>query len=135
MELLSKLGLIAVGGAVGSVLRYLVSGLAQRLLERVLSQPLPVGTLAVNTLGSFAIGFLFVALSGLGRAPAHRDLVLIGLIGGFTTFSTFAYEVFTLANDGQRGLAVLNITLNNVLGIVAAAGGYRLAERIYGVTM
>lgn len=132
-----KLVWIAVGGGIGSVLRYWLAGFVQRLAASPGSSPaalFPVGTLTVNVLGSLALGFLACALAGPLLVREELKLALtIGLLGGFTTFSTFAAETFALGNERAYGLALLNIVLNNGLAIAAALVGYRAAERIYGV--
>lgn len=125
-----KLVMIAAGGAVGALLRYAVSGWAQRIA----SGSFPTGTLFVNLLGCFLIGFLGAFFAGphLIR-DEYRVALLVGLLGAFTTFSTFGWETFTLANGGQLGLAVVNIALSNGAGLVAVWFGYRMSEQWFGV--
>ena len=94
----------------------------------------PVGTLLVNVSGCLAIGFV----SGLFAGPVliREELrigLTIGLLGGFTTFSTFGLESFLLVNDGQRLAAAANVVLSCLLGILAVIVGYRVAERLFGV--
>lgn len=118
--------LVGAGGFVGSVLRYLVSGWVQQLAG---GHWLPYGTLTVNVLGCLAIGLL----SGLAEnlqvlSPQTRALLLIGLLGGFTTFSTFGYETFAMARDGQVLAAVGNMGLQLVLGLAAVWLGYTLSQ-------
>jgi CrcB protein len=122
--------LIAAGGALGSVLRYAIQGWVQRLT----SGSFPLGTLAVNVAGCMLIGFLAAALTGpvLVREE-YRIGLTVGILGGFTTFSAFGLETFNLANDGQFRLALANVVLSCGLGFVAVWGGYRLAERWFGV--
>jgi CrcB protein len=125
-----KYALIAVGGAAGSLLRYLLQGWGQALT----ASTFPLGTLVVNVLGCFAIGFLSFALSGPWPvAPEYRIGLLVGVLGGFTTFSAFGWETFAMANDGQGLRALLNVLLSVALGLVAVWGGYRIAERWFGV--
>ncbi len=132
---MEKLFLIAIGGGIGSVLRYSVAHWSQLLFSSNTLTPFPLGTLLVNTFGSFALGFLAYALPGvLWLPPQYRVAILVGLLGGFTTFSTYAFETFNYLNDGQWGVAGLNFLLNNSLALAAALIGFRLAERIYGVT-
>lgn len=119
---LSQALVVGLGGFLGSVLRFMVGGWAQRLA------PLggfPVGTLAVNVCGCLAIGLL----GGLADQrqwldAGQRLFLLVGVLGGFTTFSSFAFETFGLAQDGALGRALLNILLQLVLGLGAAAAGY-----------
>lgn len=125
-----KLLLVGAGGFIGSVLRYGASG----LVHRVLTEPLfPYGTLVVNILGCLFIGFL----SGLSETsqvltPDARLFLLIGLLGGFTTFSTFGYESFSVARDGEFGLMFLNIGLHVVLGLGAVWLGHALSRLFAG---
>ena len=129
-----KFLLIALGGALGSVLRYVVQGFVQRLCANTSAVSFPVGTLAVNLFGCLLIGLL----GGIFVGPQlireeYRIGLTIGILGGFTTFSTFGFESFQLVNDGQHWLALLNVALSCVLGIVAVGVGYRLAETFFGV--
>lgn len=117
--------LIAVGSGVGGVLRYLVSGLVARTLGEVF----PLGTLAVNVLGSFVIG-LFVALTGPdGRLlidPRLRQAFTLGVCGGFTTFSSFSMQTLALLQDGEWELAALNVVASLVLCLLAVWAGWEL---------
>ena len=118
---------IAGGGALGALLRYWVSTGVYTLIGR----NFPYGTLAVNVLGSLLMGFLYVWL--LERMPggvAMRAFLLIGLLGAFTTFSTFSIETLNLMEAGQLAKAVLNTLLSVVLCILAAALGVMLARQI-----
>lgn len=125
-----KWSLIALGGAVGSMLRYAVQGWAQRLTDG----SFPIGTFVVNMVGCLAIGFLsgFFASPQLIREE-YRIGITIGLLGGFTTFSTFGLESFNLVNDGELRLALLNVLASCGIGLVAVWAGYRLAEHWFGV--
>ena len=121
---------IAVGGALGSILRYAMQGWVQRLT----ASTFPLGTFAVNVLGCLLIGLVsgFFAGPQLVREE-YRIGLTIGVLGGFTTFSTFGLETFNLANDGEFRLALLNMLLSCVVGFAAVWIGYRLAERFFGV--
>ena len=116
--------LIAIGGAIGSVARYSFSLLMYRF-----GPPLfPVGTFAVNLVGCVAFG----AVAGLAQqrnvfGPETRAFLLIGLLGGFTTFSTFAFESLQLLRDGQFSLAAVNIVGQVVVGIVGLWAGFAIA--------
>jgi CrcB protein len=125
-----KLGLIAVGSAFGGVLRYAVQGWGQRLIEGAF----PLGTLMVNVIGCFLIGFLNAAFTGpLLIREEYRIALTVGVLGGFTTFSAFGWETFSLANDGQGIRSLANLLLSVTLGMTAVWGGYRMAERWFGV--
>ena len=115
---------IGLGGACGSVLRYLVAGWAQQLSN---TTTFPVGTLAVNVIGCLVIGVLAGLSENAGVfGPMARAFLLIGLLGGFTTFSTFAYETTALTRDAQFFSAFLNIALQVTTGLFAAWLGYKL---------
>jgi CrcB protein len=125
-----KLILIVIGSGLGGALRYVMSGVVQRLGDGLF----PSGTLAVNLLGCLLIGFLSPALASLSPVREEvRMMLLIGVLGGFTTFSTFGMETFALLNDGQRLGALVNVLASVVGGVAAVWLGYRLAERWLGV--
>jgi CrcB protein len=118
--------LVGVGGFLGSVLRFGVSGLVHRYLP---SAAFPYGTLTVNVLGCLAIGLL----AGLTDArqvlgPGARLFLFLGLLGGFTTFSTFGYETVALLKDAERWRATMNIALHLGLGLSAVWAGYALSR-------
>jgi fluoride exporter len=125
-----KLSLIALGGAIGSLLRYAVQGWVHRAVESVF----PWGTLAVNISACLAIGMLagFFASPQLIREE-YRVGLTVGILGGYSTFSTFGLETFNLAKDSQYTLAVLNVLLSCAAGFLAVWLGYRAAERWFGV--
>ncbi|MBI1336403.1 MAG: fluoride efflux transporter CrcB [Phycisphaera sp.] len=128
-----KLLLIGIGGATGSLLRYSVSGWMQRIGERLGDGSFPLGTLTVNVVGCFLIAVLNVALIGPWMVrEEYRIGLLVGVLGGFTTFSSFGWETLSLVNNGQWAYAVTNIVLNNLLGLAAALAGYRLAMVWFG---
>ena len=118
--------LVGVGGFLGSIFRYLVSGWVQDLLGKPYW---PYGTLAVNVLGCLLLGFL-VGLAEMRNVfnPEARALLFIGVLGGFTTFSAFAVETSALLRDGVLPGAAANILLQVVLGIGAALIGYHLSQ-------
>jgi CrcB protein len=127
---LQNLLLIGSGGFAGAILRYTLGGLVHR---HVSAGGLPYGTLAVNLLGCLLIG----ALAGLADSrpvfsPGLRVFLFIGLLGGFTTFSTFGYETFALARDGEFLQASLNIVISVVLGLALLWGAYLLTARVSG---
>lgn len=129
-----KILFIGLGGAIGSIGRYCVQGWAQRLIEGTHAASWPVGTLVVNILGCFLIG----VLSGLFASPIfireeYRIGLTVGILGGFTTFSTFGLESFHLLNNGQYRLLFANIFSSCAVGLLAVVIGYRLAERWFGV--
>lgn len=127
---MTKWVLIAAGGAFGSLLRYAIQGWVQRAANGTF----PLGTLAVNVTGCLLLGFLAALFTGpLLLREDYRIGLTVGILGGFTTFSTFGLESFTLINAGQFGLAFLNIILSCGLGLLAVWLGYRAAEHWFGV--
>jgi CrcB protein len=127
---MDRLLAIAAGGAVGATLRYLVAG----LVHRISGASFPWGTLTVNILGCFVLGLLGTAIAGplLMREELRLGL-LVGLLGAFTTFSTFGWETMMLLSNGRWALATGNLLLSNGLGLLAVFCGYRLAQRIWGI--
>lgn len=120
--------LVGVGGFLGSIARYLVSGYIQDRTGEIF----PFGTLAVNVIGCFVIG----GLSELAEAraflsPEARALVVIGVLGGFTTFSTFGNETVNLLRDGEWAFAVMNLLTHAVLAIGAVWVGRTTAHTIW----
>ena len=127
---MNKWLLIAAGGALGSLLRYALQGWVQRLA----GGSFPAGTLAVNLIGCLLIGFLAAAFTGpLLIREEYRIGLTVGILGGFTTFSTFGLETFMLANEGQWKYALLNVVLSCAVGFAAVWLGYRAAQRWFGV--
>ncbi len=124
-----RLLLIFFAGGCGCLLRYGLAGWVQRFGNG----SFPAGTLIVNVIGCVAIGFPASLFTGpMLIREEYRLAVLVGLLGGFTTFSTFGYETIMLTGNGQFGLAALNVLLSNGLGLAAAWLGARLAVAIYG---
>ena len=109
--------LVAIGGAAGSVLRFA----AGRLAVHLLGPDTVWGTLFVNLTGSFALGFFLAWAMQRGEISADlRALVAIGLLGGYTTFSTLSYDTIRLLESGDLTRAGLNIAANLFLGLAAA---------------
>ena len=124
---------VALGGSLGSVARYLLQGSVQRRAGEAQGWAaiFPWGTLAVNVLGCLLIGFLAVLFEERPLiAPATRTFLLIGLLGGFTTFSSFGFETFALARDGSTLLALANVATSVLAGLVAVVAGALLARAL-----
>jgi len=124
---MSNILYIAVGGSVGAVMRYLVS----TGVHAVLGRGFPYGTLTVNVIGSFLMGFLFVFMlerSSLG--PEWRALILIGFLGAFTTFSTFSIETLNLIESGAMVRAMANILVSVITCILATWLGVILGRQL-----
>lgn len=114
---MERILLVGLGGAVGSVLRYLVSGWVQ---DATRSISFPFGTLAVNIIGCFVIGVLSYLADARGLlTPELRALFVVGILGGFTTFSSFGNETLALARDGEFLYALANIAASFLFGLGA----------------
>lgn len=118
---------VAAGGAIGSVLRFWVSN----GMYAVLGRGFPIGTLTVNVVGCLAMGLLYVLLlERMAVGPEWRAALLIGVLGGFTTFSSFSIETFNLIEGGELFKALLNVILSVLSCIVATWLGVALARQI-----
>jgi fluoride exporter len=118
---------IAFAGLVGTLVRYWLSG----LVARQYGETFPWGTLAVNLIGSFLAGAMYyLADERFLIPPAWRTIILIGLLGGFTTFSSYGLQTFTLLRDGEIGLATFNIAVSNVLGLLMVWAGYVVSKAL-----
>ena len=123
-----RVALVALGGAIGSVARYGVGALA----AQVFGASFPSGTLVVNLTGSFLISIIMhVALAGTAISLEMRIFLTTGIMGGFTTYSSFNYETLALINQRAYGLAVLNVAATVVgcflTGVLGLAAGRALA--------
>lgn len=111
---------VGAGGFLGASARYLAGGLVYRYVEA----QFPYATFLVNVSGCFGIGFLAVlAEERFAIGPEARLFLMTGVLGGYTTFSTFGYETFTLARDGSYALAALNVVGQVALGLLAVWAG------------
>lgn len=124
-----QLSAVALGGAAGSVLRYLL-GL---LVHGGLGKGFPFGTLAVNVLGSLAVGYFATLLPHTEQpAPLLRLLLITGLLGGFTTFSAFSIETLGLLQAGDLHKALLNVAATLCLCMLCVWAGYAFARTLHG---
>lgn len=120
---------VGVGGFIGSALRYLVSGWVQQLSK---SLDFPYGTLTVNLIGCFVIGFLGQLAEARGVfASETRLLVFIGVLGGFTTFSSFGNDTLNLARSGQMFNALINVAVNVIFGLLLVWSGRTVAYLVW----
>jgi CrcB protein len=122
---MQRLILIGFAGFAGTLMRYWLS----EWTARRFGETFPTGTLVVNLIGCFLAGLLFyVMFDRYLVSPAIRTIILIGLLGGFTTFSSFGLQTFTLLRDGEVGLALFNIAISNVGGLLMVWVGYSSAK-------
>src|SRR5262245_22674404 len=120
-----KVALIGVAGLIGTLSRYWLSGWA----DQWWGGTFPFGTLVVNLLGCFVIGFLFhVTEERFLIDPIVRSAVLVGFLGGFTTFSSFGIQSFNLLRDGEVFLASANILISNIAGLLLVWIGYAISR-------
>lgn len=124
--ILSNIICVGLGGAAGAILRYCVSILFSGT-QFCLSLP----TITVNITGSFLIGFLSAIFTAYSAPTALRMLLIVGLLGGYTTFSTFAFDSSSLMLKGEWQLFILNILINNIGSILAAIGGLFLGKFLF----
>jgi len=119
-----RLLVIALGGAIGTLARYLMGGLDYRFSSGIF----PISTLVVNVTGSLVIGFLWGIVDRFAISPNVRMFIFIGVLGGYTTFSTFSLETFNLMKDGEYRIALMNVVLSAVLSIAAVFLGYFISK-------
>ena len=126
MNYLISILLVGSGGFIGSAARYAAGGAIHRFIPGV---TFPWGTVVVNIVGCFLIGMI-AALTQTRQlfTPETRLLLMVGVLGGFTTFSTFGYETFALLRDGEQLRAFANVAIQVIAGLVAVWLGYALAR-------
>ena len=122
-----RLLLIGLAGLLGTLGRYALSG----IIARRFGETFPTGTLVVNVVGCFLAGFLFCLMQDRFLVnDVVRTAIMIGFLGGFTTFSSFGLQTFTLMRDGEMGLAAINVLVSNAAGLLTVWAGYSLARFI-----
>ena len=130
MQLLQQYLVIGLGGALGSMLRFGIGTFIDSSVSKA-GQIFPWGTIVVNITGCFIIGFIAtISSAGDGRlmlSPLTRSFITIGILGGYTTFSSFSLQTLTLAQDGQWGGAAANVLISVVLCLVGVWLGAMLA--------
>lgn len=119
--------LVAVGGALGAVARFVVGN----AVSRAIGSALPYGTFVINVIGCFAMGLLMTIIVDRELLPATwRLLLCVGLLGGFTTFSSFGYEALMLLTEGRMLAALAYVGGSVVLGLMAAGMGVLCARAL-----
>jgi len=125
--MVQQLTAVAIGGAAGAVMRWLMAGAVQRWTGTAF----PWGTFAVNALGSFLLGFLFVWLIERSTAGELARLALtVGMLGAFTTFSTYSLESIRLLQEGALGMAAANVMGQVIVCLVLTWLGIQIARVI-----
>lgn len=125
--MLNTIGLVALGGAIGATLRFCVVSAAFRLF----GEGLPLGTMAVNIAGSFLMGIAAIALLERGHGATLVPFVMIGILGGFTTFSAFSMDAIALFEKGRLAMAAFYIFGSMGLSITALFLGLYIARSIW----
>ena len=124
---MQKTILVGVAGLLGTLLRFWLSG----VVARQYGETFPWGTLTVNVIGCFLAGLLFyITEERFLLNPILRTTILIGFLGGFTTFSSYGLQTFALLRDGEFALATLNVAASNILGMLMVWVGYVLGKAL-----
>ncbi len=121
---MTKILLLLSGGAIGTLARYGLSGLTHKYFDGAF----PLGTLIVNLTGSFLIGLIWGLWETNNIPSGMRTFIFIGILGGFTTFSTYALETLNMFRDGDTKMALINIFANNVLALLLVFIGFIAAR-------
>jgi CrcB protein len=124
-----RIAVVAAGGALGAVARYLISGWVQNRADT----PFPAGTLAVNVIGCLVLGALLALAETRQVLGAEtRAFLALGVLGSFTTFSTFGWETVELARNGRTDLALANVAASLVVGLLAVLAGRAVVRAVAG---
>jgi CrcB protein len=124
-----RITLVGLAGLAGTLCRYWLSG----AVARRYGEEFPWGTLAVNVAGCFLVGLLFQLFEGRqDSGETARAAVFVGLLGGFTTFSSYGLQTFALMREGRVGLAAAYVVASNLLGLLMVYAGYALAKLTAG---
>ena len=126
---LSILLAVGIGGFIGAILRFTISGFIQNSTNILF----PFGTLFVNILGSFLIGFMFLYFQEINLSAHQKALVITGLLGALTTFSTFSLETLLMIQENLWAKALSSIGLNVILCLIATYLGMMVFKRVYGL--
>ncbi|MDR2445443.1 MAG: fluoride efflux transporter CrcB [Spirochaetaceae bacterium] len=117
---------VVLGGGIGALLRYL----SVEFIKRIFDTPFPVGTFAVNIIGSLLIGFLFTAFETRLLPDQFRLFAITGFLGGYTTFSAYSLETTRYLLNGDTRLALANVLLSNLLCVSFTFAGMKLAKML-----
>jgi len=125
--MINKLLAVAFGGSIGAVFRFLI----YHFFDRTYQSHFPWASLIVNLIGSLLIGFLWGLFDKFYISSGLRLFIFIGILGSFTTYSTFAFDVFSLSKEGEFRNMVIYILSTNVVGIGLAFFGYNFSRLMY----
>ncbi len=124
---LSLLFYIGIGGFFGAIGRFVIAGFVQKSFDTLF----PIGTLSVNVIGSFIIGFMAMLFENIVQ-PEYKAMVITGFLGALTTFSTFSLENVNMLQDGDYLKVAINISLNVTLSILATILAIMVFKKFYG---
>jgi CrcB protein len=122
---------VLIGGAAGSLCRYALSHEINKICGKYLSVGFPYGTITVNLVGSFFVGLFFGLCECYIISDNLKIFLFVGLLGGFTTFSAYAFESFSLLCNGRYGLAVWNFVISNAAAILCVCVGFAISKIIF----
>jgi len=120
---------IAIGGMLGALSRYFLS----KFITQNVNDIFPWGTFVINVTGCFFIGLFYIAFDRIITGPDLRSFLTIGFLGAYTTFSTYSLETINLLREGEIRLGLLNIFLNNFVGLILVIGGIYTARIIFKI--
>lgn len=129
MQSLFRILAVAAGGALGSVFRYILASAIPLWLGRIFLW----GTFTVNIIGSFLIGIAWAFFEDKSLLFNLRLFIIVGFLGGFTTYSSYSLESINLFKQGQVKLALLYIFMTNIVAIISAFGGYAIYKNLFSV--
>ncbi|RTK96434.1 MAG: fluoride efflux transporter CrcB [Neisseriaceae bacterium] len=125
---MKEISLVFIGAGFGGVCRFVLGS----LIISIMGKNFPWATMSINLIGSFLMGFLFVLISNrlADLAPLLTPLILVGILGGFTTFSSFSIETLKLIQNGKLAYALTYVLISTIIGVSFAGLGFMIAQKI-----